>query len=67
MKPICTIILAAGKGTRLKSEKPKVMHEILGLPLIFYPINLALKFSSGIICVVGHGRESVGPYLDQYP
>ncbi len=43
------------------------MHEILGLPLIFYPINLAMKFSSGIICVVGHGREAVGPYLEQYP
>ncbi len=62
----CTIILAAGKGTRLKSEKPKVMHEILGLPLVFYPINLARKLGSSIIAVTGHGREVVGPYLDTF-
>jgi bifunctional UDP-N-acetylglucosamine pyrophosphorylase/glucosamine-1-phosphate N-acetyltransferase len=66
MNPICTIILAAGKGTRLKSEKPKVMHEILGLPLIHYPLSLAQRFSSDVICVVGHGRDTVGPYLKQY-
>lgn len=66
MYSTCTIILAAGKGTRLKSAKPKVMHEILGCPLIFYPINLAQKIGSSIIGVIGHGREIVGPYLDQY-
>ena len=64
---MCTIILAAGKGTRLKSEKPKVMHEILGLPLIYYPVSLALKLGTQTICVVGHGREAVGPYLEQFP
>jgi bifunctional UDP-N-acetylglucosamine pyrophosphorylase / glucosamine-1-phosphate N-acetyltransferase len=43
------------------------MHEILGLPLIFYPISLAQKLDSSIIAVVGHGREAVGPYLAQFP
>jgi bifunctional UDP-N-acetylglucosamine pyrophosphorylase/glucosamine-1-phosphate N-acetyltransferase len=42
------------------------MHEILGLPLIFYPIRLARKIGSGIIVVVGHGREIVEPYLSRY-
>ena len=59
--------MAAGKGTRLKSAKPKVMHEILGCPLLFYPISLAQKLASSIICVVGHGREEVAPYLHRFP
>ena len=59
--------MAAGKGTRLKSAKPKVMHEILGCPLLFYPISLAQKLESSIICVVGHGREEVAPYLHRFP
>ncbi len=42
------------------------MHEILGFPLIFYPISLAKKIGSSIIGVIGHGREIVGPYLDQF-
>lgn len=67
MHSTCTIILAAGKGTRLKSATPKVMHEILGLPLVFYPISLAVKLDSSIIAVVGHGREAVSPYLGTFP
>jgi bifunctional UDP-N-acetylglucosamine pyrophosphorylase/glucosamine-1-phosphate N-acetyltransferase len=66
MQSICTIILAAGKGTRLKSAKPKVMHEILGLPLIYYPVHLASQLGAAAICVVGHGREIVGSYLEQF-
>ena len=62
----CTIILAAGKGTRLKSVKPKVLHEILGEPLVYYSIRLARNISDTIIGVIGHGREMVGPYLDQF-
>lgn len=42
------------------------MHEILGLPLIFYPIRLAQKVGPDIITVTGHGREIVGPYLAQF-
>ncbi len=67
MQKNCTIILAAGKGTRLKSETPKVLHEILGLPLIHYPVSLAAKLGTETICVVGHGREAVGAYLERFP
>lgn len=43
------------------------MHEILGLPLIWYPVRLAMKLGAAAVCVVGHGREIVGPYLEQFP
>ncbi len=60
---ISTLILAAGKGTRMKSEKSKVMHEILGHPLVWYPVTIGLLLGQDIMGVIGHGREQVGPYL----
>ncbi len=60
---ISTLILAAGKGTRMKSEKSKVMHEILGHPLVWYTVTIGLSLGPDIIGVIGHGREQVGPYL----
>lgn len=60
---ISTLILAAGKGTRMKSEKSKVMHEILGHPLVWYPATIGFSLGPDIIGVIGHGREQVGPYL----
>ena len=54
------IILAAGKGTRFKSEKPKVLHEILGKPMIFY-VSMAVKWTTPqeIIYIVGHKKDEV--------
>ncbi|RMD47072.1 MAG: bifunctional N-acetylglucosamine-1-phosphate uridyltransferase/glucosamine-1-phosphate acetyltransferase, partial [Aquificota bacterium] len=54
------VILAAGKGTRFKSEKPKVLHEILGKPLIFY-VKSAVEWINPeeIIFIVGHKKEQV--------
>ena len=37
--PRHAVILAAGKGTRFKSEKPKVLHEICGRPMITYLLD----------------------------
>jgi bifunctional UDP-N-acetylglucosamine pyrophosphorylase / glucosamine-1-phosphate N-acetyltransferase len=67
MESICSIILAAGKGTRLKSSLPKVMHEILGYPLIYYPLALVKDISLNTIVVLGHGREHVTKYLMSFP
>jgi bifunctional UDP-N-acetylglucosamine pyrophosphorylase / glucosamine-1-phosphate N-acetyltransferase len=60
---ISTLILAAGKGTRMKSDKSKVMHEILGYPLVWYPVSIGFSLGTGVIGVIGHGKEQVGPYL----
>lgn len=60
------IILAAGKGTRMRSQIPKVLHELGGHPLIWYPQKLAenLKLSP-VGVVLGHGREQVEEALAQ--
>ncbi len=54
------VILAAGKGTRFRSEKPKVLHEILGKPMIFY-VSLSARWINPeqIIYVVGYKKEEV--------
>ena len=39
---IAVIILAAGKGTRMKSDLHKVLHPIAGRPLVYYPVRAAL-------------------------
>ncbi|MFO7801551.1 MAG: bifunctional UDP-N-acetylglucosamine diphosphorylase/glucosamine-1-phosphate N-acetyltransferase GlmU [Desulfovermiculus sp.] len=58
---IGVVILAAGKGTRMKTTRPKVVHELLGLPMLWY-VHQAV---SGLIdarhqwTVVGYGREYV--------
>ncbi|MCR4337222.1 MAG: NTP transferase domain-containing protein, partial [Candidatus Omnitrophica bacterium] len=64
MKDLRTIILAAGKGTRMKSETPKVLHKISGRPLIDYVLEVAKAVGSLKICVVlGHQAEQVREHL----
>lgn len=55
-----TIILAAGKGTRMKSDVPKVLHKVAGRPLVHYVLDVAKALRSLKICVVvGHQAENV--------
>ena len=55
------VILAAGKGTRLKSRRPKVLHEIGGKPLVAHVIAAASRFvePDRIFVVIGHQAEQV--------
>ncbi len=58
------IILAAGAGTRMKSRKPKVVHEIMRKPLVRWVVDAAREAGiDEIVSVVGHGREFVEPLL----
>jgi bifunctional UDP-N-acetylglucosamine pyrophosphorylase/glucosamine-1-phosphate N-acetyltransferase len=58
------LILAAGFGTRMKSQTPKVLHAICGQPLVYYPIKAALDAGcADVVVVVGHGRAEVEAYL----
>jgi bifunctional UDP-N-acetylglucosamine pyrophosphorylase/glucosamine-1-phosphate N-acetyltransferase len=58
---LAVVIMAAGKGTRLKSQRPKVLHEIGGKPLLAHVIAAACKIvaSSEIYVVIGHQAEKV--------
>ncbi|MCX5679404.1 MAG: NTP transferase domain-containing protein [Candidatus Omnitrophica bacterium] len=58
MKKITAVVLAAGRGTRMKSDTPKVMHGLLGKPIIWYVLN-ALKAAGikDIIVVAGYGSR----------
>ena len=54
------VILAAGKGTRMYSKMPKVLHRIGGLPMVERVIDTAASLNPQNICVViGHGKEQV--------
>ena len=61
MENIATIILAAGKGTRMKSDLVKVLHPILGLPMLSYTIYLSLHHikAEKTIVVVGHQADQI--------
>ena len=54
------VVLAAGKGTRMKSQLPKVLHRIGGLTIIERVIRTAAALSpASITLVVGHGADAV--------
>lgn len=60
-----TLVLAAGAGTRMKSQKPKVAHEILGKPLLRWVVDAAREAGSDeLFVVLGHGRETTAPLVD---
>src|SRR5579871_3596921 len=57
---LAAIVLAAGKGTRMRSARAKVLHEILGRPLGAYPIELAQAVGADpVVVVLGHQRAAV--------
>lgn len=68
IKGPAAIILAAGQGKRMKSEKAKVLHEVCGRPMIQYVVEAARGAGAKtIIVVVGHGAESVRAVLKDEP
>ena len=59
------VILAAGKGKRMHSDLPKVLHPLAGKPLLAHVIATARQLGAARICVVyGHGGEQVRESLD---
>lgn len=65
MSELVAIVLAAGKGTRMKSELSKVLHTLAGRPLIHYPIASAIEAGAGKIVVVAspENRDLIESYL----
>src|SRR5215211_5959237 len=62
--PIFAVILAAGKGTRMKSNRAKVLHTLCGVPMINYVIEATRPLvPDGLFVVVGHQAELVEAVL----
>ncbi|MDR1488096.1 MAG: NTP transferase domain-containing protein, partial [Deltaproteobacteria bacterium] len=57
---LAVLILAAGKGTRMKSKTPKVLHQLLGKPIISHVLNAARYLEpAAMVVVTGYGAELV--------
>jgi bifunctional UDP-N-acetylglucosamine pyrophosphorylase/glucosamine-1-phosphate N-acetyltransferase len=64
--PLAVVILAAGLGTRMKSELPKVLHRICGRPLLSYVLDAALGVAAErIVAVLGPGQDDVADLLTE--
>ena len=64
-RPIAAVVLAAGKGTRMKSSRHKVLHPIAGRPMIEHLLaSLAELDPERTVVVVGDGREQLEAQLD---
>jgi bifunctional UDP-N-acetylglucosamine pyrophosphorylase/glucosamine-1-phosphate N-acetyltransferase len=62
---IQSIILAAGQGTRMKSDMPKVLHPILGRPMLQYALDAAAQVSQAEpVVIVGHGAGLIQQAFD---
>ena len=58
--PLSAIILAAGQGTRMRSDLPKVLQPLAGRPLLGHVLDCAAALAADDVCVVyGHGGEAV--------
>lgn len=54
------VILAAGKGVRMHSQLPKVVHRVAGKPMVVHVVNAAQQAGADkLVVIVGHGREAV--------
>lgn len=61
------IILAAGKGTRMRSKHPKVLHPIAGYPMAAYPLKLSAELGcTKTVMVVGHEADLVKDVFSTY-
>lgn len=64
---LAVVLLAAGKGRRMGSDLPKVLHEIAGAPIIWHAISSASPLEPGrTVVVAGHGAEKVQKKLSEF-
>lgn len=64
---VAVVILAAGKGTRMKSDKAKVLHKVADKSMVVHVVECALKIAQdNVHVVVGHQAQSVNDEINQY-
>jgi bifunctional UDP-N-acetylglucosamine pyrophosphorylase / glucosamine-1-phosphate N-acetyltransferase len=59
------VILAAGQGTRMRSEMPKVLHELCGRPMVLWPVLAALEAGAGRVLVVDSPERALAGVLPE--
>jgi len=58
------LIMAAGEGTRMRSARPKVLHEVCGRPMVAWPIRAAREAGASRVCVIVSPDRDLSPALD---
>jgi len=67
LQNFATVILAAGKGTRMKSDLAKVLHSLNGRPMVHYVIDVALSLDSEkTVLIIGYQKDKVKEFCIQY-
>ena len=62
--PVDVVVMAAGKGTRMKSRLPKVLHRLAGVPLVQHVLNTAAHLNArSAVVITGHGADQVEPVV----
>jgi len=62
--PVDVVVMAAGKGTRMKSRLPKVLHRLAGVPLVQHVLNTAAQLNArSAVVITGHGADQVEPVV----
>ncbi|MDZ7908724.1 MAG: bifunctional UDP-N-acetylglucosamine diphosphorylase/glucosamine-1-phosphate N-acetyltransferase GlmU [Gemmobacter sp.] len=65
--PVSLVILAAGQGTRMNSDLPKVLHQVAAAPLLHHAMQAGLSLDpEKLVVVTGHGAEAVGKAARAY-
>jgi bifunctional UDP-N-acetylglucosamine pyrophosphorylase/glucosamine-1-phosphate N-acetyltransferase len=67
-RPLACVVLAAGKGTRMKSDLPKVLHRVAGRPMVGHVLaSVQALDPDQVVVVVGPGMEQVAAAVAPYP
>jgi bifunctional UDP-N-acetylglucosamine pyrophosphorylase/glucosamine-1-phosphate N-acetyltransferase len=62
--PVDVVVMAAGKGTRMKSRLPKVLQRLAGVPLVQHVLNTAAQLNArSAVVITGHGADQVEPWV----
>ena len=67
MKHVAAVILAAGEGKRMRSDRAKVLHSLAGMPILSYVVEAVEKLARPIVAVVGHQAGEVKRFLKDKP
>jgi bifunctional N-acetylglucosamine-1-phosphate-uridyltransferase/glucosamine-1-phosphate-acetyltransferase GlmU-like protein len=67
VKHVAAVILAAGEGKRMRSDRAKVLHPLAGMPILSYVVEAVEKLARPIVAVVGHQAGEVKRFLKDKP